>query len=78
MPLGIAVIGSASASGSLREAAQDRSAQAAYNALDKLDRNLFERYGDVQAFAQSPPSQSMDPARLRAWMDAMMATYTGA
>ncbi len=72
----IALIANASASGSLREAAGNRAGQAAFNAVDKLDRNLFERYGDVQAFAQSDPAKSMDPARLRTWMDAMMATYT--
>ena len=32
---------------------------------DTIDRNLFERYGDVQAFAGSDPAQSMDPARIQ-------------
>src|SRR3954453_1325709 len=50
--------------------------EVAFNAIDKLDRNLFERYGDVQAFAKSDPAKSMDPARLTRWMDTMMATYT--
>jgi methyl-accepting chemotaxis protein len=48
----------------------------AFNASDKLDRNLFERYGDVQAFAKSDPAKSMDPKRLNTWMDTMMGTYT--
>lgn len=33
--------------------------------IDKVDRNLFERYGDVQAFAANPKSLG-DPAALRA------------
>lgn len=48
----------------------------AFNASDKLDRNLFERYGDVQAFAKSDQAKSMDPGRLSVWMNVMMATYT--
>ena len=47
----------------------------AYNASDKLDRNLFERYGDVQAFAQSAPARSMNPAAIQNWMNAMTRTY---
>ena len=31
--------------------------EVAYNAIDKLDRNLFERHGDVQAFALSDPAR---------------------
>jgi methyl-accepting chemotaxis protein len=63
-------------SGDLRRDAQRSADQAALNAADTIDRNLFERYGDVQAFAKSDPARSMDPARLRAWMDQMMGTYT--
>lgn len=48
----------------------------AFNASDKLDRNLFERYGDVQAFALSAPARSMDPATVQSWMNTMMGTYT--
>ena len=47
----------------------------AYNASDKLDRNLFERYGDVQAFAQSAPARSMNPVAIQNWMNAMTRTY---
>ena len=47
----------------------------AYNAADKLDRNLFERYGDVQAFAQSAPARSMNPVAIQNWMNAMTRTY---
>ncbi len=49
--------------------------QLAFNASDKLDRNLFERYGDVQAFAKSPAAISMNPAQIERWMEIMLATY---
>ncbi len=48
----------------------------AFNTADKLDRNLFERYGDVQAFARSVAARSMEPTGITAWMDTMMATYS--
>ncbi|MFN8526968.1 MAG: methyl-accepting chemotaxis protein [Chloroflexota bacterium] len=64
------------ASGSLVQAAGARLQDIAFNAIDKLDRNLFERYGDVQAFALSDPAKSMDPERVTAWMDTMMGAYT--
>ena len=62
------------ASGSLRHDALTAVADLAFNGSDKIDRNLFERYGDVQAFAKSDPARSMNPARLQAWMDTMMGT----
>jgi methyl-accepting chemotaxis protein len=61
---------------SLIENAGRRLEDVAFNAVDKLDRNLFERYGDVQAYAQSDPARSMEATRLAEWIDAMMATYT--
>jgi hypothetical protein len=64
------------ASNSLRHDALTAVADLAFNGSDKIDRNLFERYGDVQAFAKSDPARSMNPARLQAWMDTMMGTYT--
>lgn len=64
-----------SAESSLTDDARQRVADVAYNAIDKLDRNLFERYGDVQAFAQSDPARSMEPERITAWMNSMTATY---
>ncbi|MGE3912240.1 MAG: methyl-accepting chemotaxis protein [Chloroflexota bacterium] len=48
----------------------------AFDAMDKLDRNLFERYGDVQAFAMSAPARSMNPERIRDWIDQMMGVYS--
>jgi methyl-accepting chemotaxis protein len=64
------------ASGDLSEKAGVEQSEVAYNAIDKLDRNLFERYGDVQAFAGSDPARSMDAARIQGWMDTTMGIYT--
>jgi methyl-accepting chemotaxis protein len=72
----VAVLGYRGASTALHDNAGRAVAELGFNASDKLDRNLFERYGDVQAYAKSDAARSMDPARLRAWMDTMMATYT--
>ncbi len=47
----------------------------AQNVNDKIDRNLFERYGDVQAFAKSEPARSMDQERIEAFMADMMVAY---
>jgi methyl-accepting chemotaxis protein len=47
----------------------------AYNAADKLDRNLFERYGDVQAFAQSTAARGMNSKAVQNWMNTMTRTY---
>ncbi len=65
-----------SVSGALRDDAQVAVEVAAINAADTIDRNLFERYGDVQAYAKSDAARSMQPARLRYWMNEMMGTYT--
>lgn len=35
----------------------DKFARTAAHAADKIDRNLFERYGDVQAFAENPKAR---------------------
>jgi methyl-accepting chemotaxis protein len=64
------------ASGDLSEKAGTEQAEVAFNAIDKLDRNLFERYGDVQAFAGSDPAKSMDAGRIQTWMDTTMGIYT--
>ena len=41
--------------------------------IDKIDRNLFERYGDVQAFAANPYALSGTPEQIASTAD----TYTG-
>jgi methyl-accepting chemotaxis protein len=72
----IAVIATRSATSSLKEDAGEQVGELAFNASDKLDRNLFERYGDVQAYAKSDPARSMEPGRLTTWIDTMMGIYT--
>jgi methyl-accepting chemotaxis protein len=64
------------ASGDLSEKAGTEQSEVAFNAIDKLDRNLFERYGDVQAYAGSDPAKAMDAERIQAWMDTTMGIYT--
>jgi methyl-accepting chemotaxis protein len=49
--------------------------QLAFEAADKLDRNLFERYGDVQAYAKSAAAISMDRTQIERWMQTMLFTY---
>ncbi len=46
------------------------------NIADKIDRNLFERYGDVQAFSVSEPAQRMDLPRLDHFIATMMTIYS--
>ena len=48
---------------------------AASTISDKVDRNLFECYGDVQAFALSEPAVSGDARRISDFIDDMMGTY---
>jgi methyl-accepting chemotaxis protein len=71
----IAFIARGQASSSLDQEARAKVAELAFNASDKLDRNLFERYGDVQAFALSQPAKSMNPEGLNDWMNKMMGIY---
>jgi methyl-accepting chemotaxis protein len=72
----VGVLAESKASGVLGDNAGASVREVAFNASDKLDRNLFERYGDVQAFAKSDPAKSMDAGQLTTWMDTMMGTYT--
>src|SRR5712691_1451568 len=72
---GVGILAYGVAESSLSRDAGSRLEDVAFGASDKLDRNLFERYGDVQAFALSDPAKSLDPARVSAWMDTMMGAY---
>jgi signal transduction histidine kinase/CheY-like chemotaxis protein len=47
----------------------------AADTMDKVDRNLFERFGDVQAFATSAEAQSGDPKRATDLMNRMVTVY---
>ena len=59
---------------SLKETAAKEMQLAAVNAMDMIDRNLFERYGDVQAFAANPKAQGT-PAEATEIIDFLTATY---
>ncbi len=72
----IGLIAYRGASNALTRNAEVKLQDVSFTTADTLDRNLFERYGDVQAFALSAPARSMDPARITEWIDAMMGIYT--
>ena len=55
----VGIVSTLQASGDLRAGAGELLESIAFNASDKIDRNLFERYGDVQAFAKSDPARSL-------------------
>jgi len=74
--IAVSIFGYRSAESAVVAAAGIRVEDVAFNAIDKLDRNLFERYGDVQAYALSASARSMDPAQVSAWIDTMMGAYT--
>ena len=77
VPLAIMGLLSTSRAGdALRQEVGDAQAALAVNVADKIDRNLFERYGDVQAFAGSDAAQSMRPDRITNWMNTVMGLYT--
>ncbi len=63
-------------SAALRADAEQAVSEIAFNTADKLDRNLFERYGDVQAFASNDRARSMEPGAITELMDTMMGIYT--
>jgi len=58
-----------------REGKADQLRTATEGWIDKIDRNLFERYGDIQAYAVSDPARSMNPQRIMDFMTDMMITY---
>ena len=72
----LGLIARSQTSNELESDARATVADLAFNASDKLDRNLFERYGDVQAYARSESARSMEPGRVTDWIDTMMGIYT--
>jgi hypothetical protein len=40
-----------------------------------LSSGMFERFGDIEAYAGAAPARSMDPRQLTPWMDTMMSMY---
>ncbi len=61
-------------SGDWRGAAGELLQSEAGSTIDKIDRNLFERYGDVQAFAVNPDAAG-DPATVAAAADFYSRAY---
>ncbi len=77
LPLAVAgFLSTRMASSALEDEANQQVADIAFNTIDKIDRNLFERYGDVQAFANSDAAKAMDGERLTAFMETMTGIYT--
>lgn len=76
IPMVIVALIGLNVSGALRDASLADKQSQAFSASDKIDRNLFERYGDVQAYAKSEPAISMQPERITEWIDTMMGIYT--
>jgi methyl-accepting chemotaxis protein len=64
------------ASSSLEHDAGVKAQAYADDASDKLDRNLYERYGDVQAFANLKVARSMDARQIQPVMDRFMKVYS--
>jgi methyl-accepting chemotaxis protein len=60
---------------SLRRDAGAQLAKTAFDSSDKLDRLLFERYGDVQVFARSPQARTLRPAAITRWMTTASRVY---
>ena len=58
----------------LRDLAGQRMETVAAETADKIDRNLFERYGDVQAFAFNPMAQQ-SPEQVTAAMNFYTTAY---
>ncbi len=72
--LAVGIISYQLSKSSLAEASGQRLQAAASGSNHKIDRNLFERYGDVQAFAFNPDSSGQVSAATAA-MNFYMATY---
>ncbi len=64
--------------GTLVEQVNNRLTELAAASSDKLDRTLFDRYADVQAFSSSDAARSMDPLRITPFMARSVVTYAPA
>ncbi|WP_241038002.1 methyl-accepting chemotaxis protein [Blastococcus litoris] len=74
-PLGLlGAVAYGKSSGDWLSAQGDLLRSEAVSTIDKIDRNLFERYGDVQAFAFNPAAQG-DAATVRAAADFYSKNY---
>ncbi|MBI3544116.1 MAG: methyl-accepting chemotaxis protein [Deltaproteobacteria bacterium] len=73
--LGLFAVMAGQSSDALRNGKEAQVRAATESLIDKIDRNLFERYGDVQAFALSEPARSGSHDRIVDFMADMMAAY---
>ena len=71
---GLGAVAHRKSSGDWRAAAGDLLQSEATSTIDKIDRNLFERYGDVQAFAVNPDARG-DAATVQAAADFYSGAY---
>jgi signal transduction histidine kinase len=74
----LAVVGVMSyraAASALKQDTESRLADAASQTSTQVDRLLFERWGDVQAFARNPRARTLDPKQIVPQMRANMASY---
>jgi signal transduction histidine kinase len=71
----VTVIGYRTSSQSLRKDTHARLQTAARGTSAQLDELLFERYGDVQAFARGKRAQSLRPAQLTQLMHTLLVSY---
>jgi signal transduction histidine kinase len=60
----------------LLASAGERLAVAASDVAEKLDRNLFERYGDIRAMARSAVLRGRDPAAMTVYLKDMQDLYS--
>src|SRR4051794_11001424 len=71
----VGLIGYRTASHALRSDTRARLANAAEATSTALDRLMFERFGDVQAFSRGKRAQSMQPAALTTLMHTLLRSY---
>ncbi|WP_233492132.1 methyl-accepting chemotaxis protein [Blastococcus sp. TF02A-30] len=75
VPLGVlGAVAFSKSSGDWRSAEGELLRSEAVSTIDKIDRNLFERWGDVQAFAYNPAAQD-DAATVQAAADFYSKNY---
>jgi hypothetical protein len=72
----VGVVAYQSAAHSLRNDTSARLSDLAEQTSSRLDRVLFERWGDVQAFANSYRAHTLDPPQARALMGSVIRSYS--
>lgn len=70
-----AVLARNAAAPELTRSAEARQSELARSVSQVIDRNLAERYGDAQAFAQNPLVRSMQKTKVMEYMSVLMRLY---